>query len=341
MKLFLLALIALTANVKAGERGNGGGGWVCRENNTQAVRWVKLIDTFEAASDPTIRATFPSSADLAVQNVLNRLSEIGTSNTFISDSASENCPYFTGLECGFTNEGSGMILPSDANTIYKPLPESCSGGKITREAVALRFQGLKVSVVRELHDKLSPADQVALALHESLYAFSSFLQKSENSDFIRPIVAKLIANNGPSLKKNEIKALKDWSSINISTYYRIMFEFRSWSDSGWVEFSFEETEFRFKKEECQVLESTGIVLGHPTSRFRCERFAEILINDASQAPRGRLTLFFPDQINQAVTRDFHLTIENSTYGRIIDFRDTMYKGAGYTKLVPIYPPFEL
>ncbi len=336
VSIFALALTSTAALAGGGSSGShGGGAWVCREDGNQTIRWAKLIDTFEASSDPRVAAQFPTTTAEALKLAQQRIQDAGATNVFIAASKSSACPYFPSqMNCSFTTNGAGTILPSDANTVYRPLPDMCAGGTISREAVALRSQGRNVSLVRELFDKLSAPDQVALALHETLYTYASFANSVTNSDSIRPLVAKLVMLGSNTLSSPEKAQLKVWSQTDLERSYWVDFEFRSWADSAWAEIMLEEAEFKFKSNECVAVADTGIVLGHKTSHFKCRKMIHTYWNDASPTPQARLIIFFPDQMTQPVTQDFHL-VAHGIDGDIIDYRGQPTQRAFFNKLIPL------
>jgi len=196
MKKLLFGIILFMAAdlyAKGKEGGNGGSGWVCREKQTQEVRWVKLLDTFEAESDPRIHASFSSDTTLLLQQFSDRLLSLGVKNIFIDpqNTSEKGCPFFPGkINCGWAAPGAGTVLPVDASIIFKPLSESCAGGVITREAIALRTNGRNVTLVPSLYNHLTTIERIAVAFHESSYIYASFIDEVENSDGIRPIAGK-------------------------------------------------------------------------------------------------------------------------------------------------------
>lgn len=74
-KCLVTSAFFLTAVATAGPRvGNGGGDWACREKN-QALRWIRLVDLFEATNEFGLGpahyvGTVPHILDSALKTVL-------------------------------------------------------------------------------------------------------------------------------------------------------------------------------------------------------------------------------------------------------------------------------
>lgn len=231
-KLILLITMTMLQSIAAfasgNGAGNGGSGWVCRENNpAETIRWVRLLDTWEAENDPHRKYSFTNSSYEDNRKQVNSLTAALPGNAS-SNFETDLLLFEQLIQHGKTSSGVRIVLPTDASIKFFPSQETCIGGILTREAIALYDVNQNINVNADLYQKLSPTDQFGLVLHEQMYAKSRDFDEMETSDFAREVVANLLRAASAPLPEETTSALTRWynSVLNSS---RVAIEFDAYS----------------------------------------------------------------------------------------------------------------
>lgn len=207
-RIFLiLGMMMMTAIVQAGEVGNGGGSWVCREPNKQ-IRWSRLVDLFEAENEYQLKLAEPIGT---YKDIANRMMDkiAGVDKDFYD----QLMPYFTKLN--YLERSANIIATIDVPTVtndyifrLRPSPDRCSGGTINYEQVVNFKNDGQVLVKTEIFEKsFSEIDKAGLVLHEAIYAYRRDIMNDNMSDPTRRYVGVIFSNLADQAFRTEYEQL--------------------------------------------------------------------------------------------------------------------------------------
>ena len=167
----LMTSLTMALPVLAGEKiGNGGGGWICRNlDSTLSIRWVRLIDLYEAEIEFGLRTvTFENGNffEVARTLLLERLAPIAP--RLHGEVASNLLRIFEHLS---PVEAELEVIP-DADYRIRPRAQDCAGGKLEYAQIANNTLYGSTLLDRDIiaSEKFSDADFAALLAHEAIYA---------------------------------------------------------------------------------------------------------------------------------------------------------------------------
>jgi len=232
-KIKWIFLLALAANAYAGgtRAGNGGGAWVCREpENT--LRWVKLVDLFEAQSEFGLNpAQLPGSYTDIVDAMQVRLFKADESLFTATSRYFDHLSYLKNNPPSVQYTQDTLELIGDSLYRLKPNISQCAGGilvtdpqsgenMIPYEQVVNYKNDGNVLIQIDLWNKLSETEKAALVFHEAIYAYFRDLEGDTDSVKTRRIVGLIFS----TLSSEDLtKALTDMgvvqkpTPINLST----------------------------------------------------------------------------------------------------------------------------
>ncbi len=172
MKLALhaLAVLLLPAFAQAGTKvGNGGGGWICREQSTYDVRWLVSVDLFEARAEFGLR--IPKVSELNEWEILRQKvafirAEVPELSLLIERDVHAFLERVIVLP-----DGSDLTKIDDGEIRVKPSPTSCVAGYLYYAQIANYTNDGRLLINGELWNepKFSNTDRGALLLHELVY----------------------------------------------------------------------------------------------------------------------------------------------------------------------------
>lgn len=217
--LMMLAtgLSAGSAYASEGGVGNGGGAWVCHnDDQTQTIRWARLVDLYEAEKEFGLSMKKFGSYGYKeiVELQKSRLLEID--NAFFE----EALPYFDEVEKKVKEVDGDLEVIDDALYRMKPSYRKCLGGEVryTQLANYTNYETILVSEYLFNSSKLSEVDKAALIVHEALYAYFRDLFKDSDSVRTRKVVGYLFSelkNDEVFQKYIEILGLYDLDSLGV------------------------------------------------------------------------------------------------------------------------------
>ncbi|MCO4753513.1 MAG: formylglycine-generating enzyme family protein [Bacteriovoracaceae bacterium] len=217
--LMMLAtgLTAGQASAREGGVGNGGGAWVCHnDDQTQTIRWARLVDLYEAEKEFGLSVKkFGSYGYKEIVDLQkSRLLEIDKG---FFESA---LPYFGAVEKKIKEVDGDLEVIDDALYRMKPSYRKCLGGEVryTQLANYTNYETILVSEYLFNSSKLSEVDKAALIVHEALYAYFRDLFKDSDSVRTRKVVGYLFSeleNDEVFQKYIEILGLYDLNTLGV------------------------------------------------------------------------------------------------------------------------------
>jgi len=185
-----LMLTNLNFAMAGNESGHGGGTWVCRDTATDAIRWVKLVDLFEAKSEYGL--TLDSFSTQPIDTQLSKVADkIKTANADIFSIYAEDLKNLRATL--LISENIDISHIPDAHFKVTPAKDLCPGGKIDYEQVANFPDGQNLVIAALLYSRLSLAEQAALLVHEAVYKMYRDEIDLDNSDLAREAVGYLFS----------------------------------------------------------------------------------------------------------------------------------------------------
>jgi formylglycine-generating enzyme required for sulfatase activity len=171
MTLMTAGFLALTSTAFAEKVGNGGGAWVCRENNG-AIRWSELVDLFEAKNEFGLTVSqYPGQVKDIVDQIQLRVFKVNR------DLYESLIPYIDHVEY-LAPSPSKITYTEDALTIIEdslyrlaPAQKRCVGGSIQYEQVVNYKNDGLILLQSEIFNSLSNSAKAALVMHEAIYAY--------------------------------------------------------------------------------------------------------------------------------------------------------------------------
>jgi len=171
MKLiFILGILLFPLLVSANRGGNGGGGWVCRDNDKK-IRWVEILDLYEAQHLFGLKLrTFKVPAKDIVEQMKRRITAAIAGAQYIGSIDSLNLLKENPPKILYTN--SPIPVVEDALYLVMPKEETCLSGTMTYEQIVNYHDNGTILVQRQLYNSLSEVSKAALIFHEGFYASS-------------------------------------------------------------------------------------------------------------------------------------------------------------------------
>lgn len=185
---------------RADGAGNGGGTWVCQnKDQLQTIRWVKLVDLYEAEKEFLLQLKTFGSRDYQ---------EIVDAQKVRLFSVNKNLyerllPYFEEVEDNIREVDVDLEIIDDALYRVRPPARDCLGGTIKYVQLANFTYYGAILINQHLFNnaKLSEADKAALMFHEAIYAFLRDRYGDTTSVRTREIVGYIFS----TLKNSEIR----------------------------------------------------------------------------------------------------------------------------------------
>lgn len=197
MKIGIIAFMALyTASAFAGGDtgvGNGGGVWTCRSKGTHELRWVQLVDLFEARNE--FQLNIPFKGDLSMEALIDAVER----KIFRADK-----DYYAAFEEHLDGVRARIKFIDDTeltvinDSLYrgKPAPETCKRGDITYEQLGNYTTDDRLIVDNRLwtNPLFKEVDKAAFYVHEALYSLLRQKESVTDSTKARKIVGYLFSD---------------------------------------------------------------------------------------------------------------------------------------------------
>lgn len=198
--LGLLTLLGSNTSAFAAEGvGNGGGAWVCQNNDRlKTVRWAQLVDIYEAKKE--FQLPMKNFGDKKYQEIFEEQKvRLFSINRNLYEKLES---YFDEVEKNIKEVDVDLEIIDDALYRVKPPLKECLGGKIQYIQLANFTHYGTVLVNKSLFNnpKLEEVDKAALIFHEAIYAFLRNQYRDENSVRARELNGVLFSD----LNKDEI-----------------------------------------------------------------------------------------------------------------------------------------
>lgn len=179
-KLIMFIILTLSTTIvygRGGVDGGGGNGVVCRDQSGN-ITSVRMLDLYEGEIMYGLQFSNRfNSIESALKEIANKMHKPNLEYSFLA--AYQN---FKMLPTGVRLEPI-----DDSGHIF--IPANC---KI--EQVANYYNANAIYIVSDFYNKMSLTDQVALVVHEAIYA-ADRLNNVENSRFARRVTARAISDN--------------------------------------------------------------------------------------------------------------------------------------------------
>lgn len=193
--LLICCISAISAEALAGPRvGNGGGTWVCFENQLGIRRWVTLVDLFEAKHEFNLRLEEAKPGDpwaLLGKKLFRISSEIPAlaSQLTLGSLELRKLIRFVPRSSELTHIDDGMIR-------VRPSPNSCLNGTLFYAQAANFTDDGRLLIADDIWSDpaFSDNDRAGLLLHEIIYKSMREKKGDENSSRARRIVGLLFSD---------------------------------------------------------------------------------------------------------------------------------------------------
>jgi hypothetical protein len=184
-----IATCQIPLSLAGQERGNGGGAWICRENDN-AIRWAELVDLYEGKVE--FNLTIPKPFDLTMDQQLRAVEEkinqaapdVFLVYEFYRDEVKKAARMLSNARLEVVDDALYRLLP---------LEESCMEGHLTYEQVANYTNYGVILINQRIYDKLTATDQAALWVHEAIYKMFRETRSDQNSVRTRELIAHLFS----------------------------------------------------------------------------------------------------------------------------------------------------
>jgi formylglycine-generating enzyme required for sulfatase activity len=197
-----------SAVAKEGGIGNGGGTWVCQNNDSLGtIRWAKLVDLYEGRTEfsrsiPEVKNL--DSDQIVDQIMVRRLFPISEDLYKSINDELET------VKSNLVMVNADLQIVDDALYRIRPMKTECLGGTISYVQLANYTDYGKILIQENLFQDphLSETDKAALMIHEAVYAFLRDRYSDKTSVRARKLVGLLFSTiNQESLKKEIEKLL--------------------------------------------------------------------------------------------------------------------------------------
>lgn len=205
---FSLMIASLGPNVQAGEKiGNGGGGWACRNQDVNSsLRWVKLLDLYEAQEEFGLRPVQIENGNFleAASQILEaRLAPIAPGfHARIRETLNRIFPLLSTVR-------ADLEAIDDVAFRIRPRNQDCAGGSLAYAQIANYTTYGRILLNEELigSELFSDTDMAALITHEAVYAYLRESYGDESSTRTRRIVGLLFSQASLSEVHRELEQL--------------------------------------------------------------------------------------------------------------------------------------
>jgi formylglycine-generating enzyme required for sulfatase activity len=206
MKKLLLSLLLLSSHplfARDGhEAGNGGGLWVC-EGPNQEIRWMKLVDFYEATEEFNLTLDRYSgvSSDQILDSFMQKILKADLSLSALL------APYFEGFKFQLISTDSRLEIIDDVFYRIYPAQNQCLGGKISYHQLAnyTHYGSILVQSYLFNHPLMSELDRAGLVLHEVVYSYLRDYFGDRDSGRARRIVGIVASNLSPEKMREKIQ----------------------------------------------------------------------------------------------------------------------------------------
>ncbi len=206
IQIILLALLFSFNVFSGGEKGNGGGAWVCLNNSGDKIRWIKLLDTFEAENEFGYKLI---SAGLTAKEY--KLSVFRKLKRYNGDLFNKLSSLLNEIESNTFFTLSELDIVKDHFYRVRPSRSLCRSGHVKYAQVANMTPDERLLISSELYYHLSARDKAALYIHELVYFYLRVEFGDTHSKRAREIVGALFSE----LSDDELKKILNRTFINI------------------------------------------------------------------------------------------------------------------------------
>ncbi|MBC75308.1 MAG: hypothetical protein CME64_04765 [Halobacteriovoraceae bacterium] len=192
-KTLCVMMLAGLVQAREGSVGNGGGAWVCQNNDQlQSIRWARLVDLYEAEKEFGLPMKVFEAFDYR-QIVDLQKAKLFSVNKKLYEAL---FPYFDDIERNLREVDGDLEVIDDALYRMKPSARDCSGGKVkyTQLANYTHYGSILVNEHLFNSSKLAEVDKAALMFHEAMYAYLRDRYGDSDSVRAREIVGYVFSN---------------------------------------------------------------------------------------------------------------------------------------------------
>lgn len=184
-----------------GSVGNGGGAWVCREEN-DSIRWTKFVDLYEAKTEfgLDIDLENPVPIDQQLDTIRAKVKKVNREFYRAFSKSLERVR----LKMKITPDVDLEII-DDSLFRVKPALKTCSKGKLAYEQLANYTAYGQILVNQEIYEKLTLTERAALEAHEAAYKLQRDRNGAKNSVTSRKLVGELFSSLKPSSYSDDLK----------------------------------------------------------------------------------------------------------------------------------------
>lgn len=196
----LLLTMLLSHQVMArGEKGHGGGAFVCRNANGGIIS-AELVDFYEGKTEYNlaIKQSPSEIEDQVNRAVMKYMSATGGNNEFLQSVQDVQA---------IMNIASNAVLENTNDFNLRVAPKTCVGGKITFEQLANYTDDGKLTVDQEIYDTLSNTAKAGLIIHEASYLLARKWHDSLSSREARRLTAYLFSSTPASAIPKDVSAM--------------------------------------------------------------------------------------------------------------------------------------
>jgi len=211
-RIFSLVLFFFFINLNitnAGPRvGNGGGGWLCTNDNE--VSWIQIIDLYEAAHEFDLEPLnfYGLELDQIFTLLMDKLDTIGELKNYNFQSY-----LYQARTKYILVEASDFFKIKDDLVRVRPSGITCPNGEISKVQIAnMTFDG-RLIINKKYWDYLSEKEKAALIFHEAYYKLFRDFYNDEDSTRARKVVGYLFSE----LSRDDLKNKFTESRENLFT----------------------------------------------------------------------------------------------------------------------------
>lgn len=212
--LLILCMTRTFANEEKGrDGGNGGGVWVCQNQNAlSTVRKIELVDFYEAEKE--FKLVLKKHTDLDAESILDlykyRIYEID------KNLANRLEPYFLKLQKNLNLVDTDLEVIDDSLFRVRPNQSWCEGGTISYQQMAnyTNYGSILINDNLFNHGQFSEVEKAGLYLHEVVYSY--LREKSLDKDSQR--ARKIVGVVASTLTTEEARVELELNSLSINKY---------------------------------------------------------------------------------------------------------------------------
>ena len=192
-KTLCVMMLAGLVQAREGSVGNGGGAWVCQnDDQLQSIRWARLVDLYEAEKEFGLPMKVFEAFDYR-QIVNLQKAKLFSVNKNLHKALST---YFDEVEKNLDPVDGDLEVIDDALYRMKPSARDCRGGKViyTQLANYTHYGSILVNEYLFNSPKLAEVDKAAMMFHEAIYAYLRDRYGDTDSVRSRQIVGYLFSD---------------------------------------------------------------------------------------------------------------------------------------------------